>query len=306
MQKEILEETIVSILEEELGNYTKRTKQGEYTFRCPFCSHRKPKLDVNVLLNAWHCWICTKKGALPELLKLVKAPATSIKQVEAAYKKKTTTQTPNRTVQPLTLPKNFVRLSTPRSDPDFVRALKYVINVRGIKPRDILRYNIGYCDSGQYGGMIIIPSYDSSMRLNFFTGRSITTKRHKIPKVSKDVVGFEYLIDWNFPVNIVESPLDAIVTGSNSIPLYGKTIQNNVKKAIIANKVKRVNLILDPDAFVNSLDAAEYFMNNGVDVHLVRLTDGDPNELGYTKISTLIEQSKPLEFCNLLEYKFAI
>ncbi len=74
--------------------------------------------------------------------------------------------------------------------PDFRNAVSY-LKKRGIEKYDILRHSIGYCESGEYGGMIIIPSYDSSGELNYFTARSFydTDFKHKNPKVSKDIIG---------------------------------------------------------------------------------------------------------------------
>ena len=33
---------------------------------------------------------------------------------------------------------------------------------------DILKYRIGYCESGEYAGKIVIPSYDCNGQLNYF------------------------------------------------------------------------------------------------------------------------------------------
>ena len=43
----------------------------------------------------------------------------------------------------------------------------------GLTKEDIIRYNIGYCDTGMYSNRIIIPSYDRDNRINYFILRSV-------------------------------------------------------------------------------------------------------------------------------------
>ncbi len=38
-------------------------------------------------------------------------------------------------------------------------------------PEDIIKYNIGFCNEGPYGGRVIIPSYDDNGKLNYFIAR---------------------------------------------------------------------------------------------------------------------------------------
>ena len=44
---------------------------------------------------------------------------------------------------------------------------------RGINDKDILKYNIGYCDDGLYSNRIL-PSYDSDGQLNFLLEETST------------------------------------------------------------------------------------------------------------------------------------
>jgi|TARA_R110000851_G_scaffold257066_1_gene409570 hypothetical protein len=188
--------------------------------------------------------------------------------------------------------------------PDFRNAVKY-LKSRGIEKYDILRYSIGYCESGEYGGMIIIPSFDSSGELNYFTARSFydTNFKHKNPKVSKDIIGYDLLVNWSEPINIVEGPFDALTVGENAIPLFGKMIQKSLRYKILQNRVERVNLLLDSDARAKSLEHAEFLMNNNIEVHMVDMEDSDPSDLGRSKVLELISKSSKLTFGKLMEYK---
>ena len=52
----------------------------------------------------------------------------------------------------------------------------------------LTKYNLGYCEYGNYKNMIIIPSYDENGKLNYFTGRSFEKdpyRKYRNPEVIK-------------------------------------------------------------------------------------------------------------------------
>ena len=97
---------------------------------------------------------------------------------------------------------------------------------RGFNSEDIDRYNLGYCSEGIYNNRIIIPSYDSDGKLNYFVGRDFynSSFKYKNPPVPKDVIGFDLYVNWSLPIILVEGVFDAMSIKNNSIPLFGKTI----------------------------------------------------------------------------------
>ena len=169
----------------------------------------------------------------------------------------------------LSLPSGFISFMNGNpKDPDFINAFHYLTKIRNITKYDILKHNIGYCDKGPYAGMIIIPSYDSNGQLNFFTGRTYYNERsfkHKNPKVSKDIIGFDLFINWNEPITIVEGAFDALAIKRNAIPLFGKKMLNQLKTKIITSRVRQVNIALDDDAVLDALEICEYLISNGVE-----------------------------------------
>ena len=57
------------IVDGHLGTGTPGNK-GETAYYCPFCSHHKKKLQVNFVLEKFHCWVCNTKGSsIANLLK---------------------------------------------------------------------------------------------------------------------------------------------------------------------------------------------------------------------------------------------
>ena len=256
------------------------------SFKCPLCNHYKHKLEVDLSSQYWHCWVCNAKGRkLYTLFKKINATLTQIKDLNKFVDSYIPVK--EEKAEHVSLPSEFkLILNGNKNNPEFRNAIMYLKN-RGITRHDIVRYGIGYCETGPYEKMIIIPSYDRNGKLNFFTGRSYykdATFKHKNPKVSKDIIGFDLFIDWNQPITIVEGAFDAIAVKRNAIPLFGKIILNNLKKEIIERKVEDIYIALDTDARDKALDICQYFINNGIRVYLIDLGDKDPSDLGYKNI----------------------
>jgi len=157
--------------------------------------------------------------------------------------------------------------------------------------------------------MVIIPSYDEKGMLNYFVGRSYydTDFKHKNPKTSKDVIGFELLVNWNEDINICEGVFDAIAIGENSIPIFGKFMPKSLKIKIKENNVKRVNIVLDNDAKNEAVKLCEYLQSENIDVRIIEMNDDeDPSTLGHEKINDLISKSETVDFAKLLEMKFGL
>ena len=130
--------------------------------------------------------------------------------------------------------------------------------------------------------------------------------KHKNPPVTKDIIGFENMINWRIPITIVEGAFDAITVRRNCIPLYGKVIMNNLKKMILQKGVKEIHLALDPDALKNTLQTAEYLMNEGVNVMVIPLQEKDPNDMGRQDFFNLVKTTNPLDLSSLVKLKFMI
>ena len=284
------------------------TSGNEATFSCPYCNHHKKKLVINVITQKWHCWVCGVKGVGAERIFKKIGAAGKIKELHSLTDVKRKTDD-SKDIQHVALPLEFKPMVNGSvNNPEFRNAAKY-LKSRGITKTDVLRYNIGFCDSGQYNGMVIIPSYNKEGILNYFVGRSYydTDFKHKNPKTSKDVVGFEMLINWKEDINICEGVFDAIAIGENSIPIFGKFLPKSLRSTIKENDVKRVNILLDSDAKNESIKLCEYLQSENIDVRIIEMKDDeDPSTLGHEKITKLISKSKTVDFAKLLEMKFGL
>ena len=299
--------SLISLLDSVLGKGKTNTNDN-IAYCCPFCHTQKKKLEVNLITQYWHCWVCNASGRkLSVLFRKLNVHRDKIAQLlkivdETEYKPtKTTTDTPV-----VALPDEYRPLwIIDKTSPEYRNAIYYLKN-RGITIKDILKYRIGYCRKGPYAKKIIIPSYDANGSLNYFVARAYYDSdlfKHKNPKVSKDIVGFELQINWTMPIILVEGAFDAIAIKRNAIPLFGKTISNTLKKRIVEKGVKDIYICLDLDARKQALEAAEYFISNGVNVYFVDLTDKDPSKLGFLKIKELIDLTPQLTANRLIEEK---
>jgi DNA primase len=291
----------------------KPTSGTNYSYNCPFCNHYKPKLEINFQeneegVNHWHCWVCNKKGKkLVSLFKAVSAPDHKIQElknyVKVSYQEEHGVKT-----EALALPKEYKTLHDASTSEVTVRqALRY-LRERGITPTDIKRYSLGYCESGRYKDMIIIPSYDENGVLNYFVGRNFGPGdiKYKNPQASKNIIGFDLLINWDSPIILCEGTFDAMAIKRNAIPLLGKTLPEKLMKKIVSSSVKQIFIALDNDALKQAIQYCETLLNHGKEVFLVDLNEKDPSELGFANFAKLLHTSTPLTFRTLMEKKFEL
>ena len=301
---------IRSYLDQHFGTGTPH-KNGEVSYYCPFCNHYKKKLQVNIKTQRWHCWIDGHNGkSLVNLLKKSKASEQIVQRVSDLVEFTPKSSQNSVEEKRVVLPENYIPMWKGNdSSPHYRNALYYLLNKRNLTKFDILKYQIGYCEDGEYSGMIIIPSYDENNMLNYFVGRSYYPEaayKHKNPEVSKDVIGFESNIDWTEPITIVEGAFDAMATKRNVIPLFGKKIMPKLRQKIVENKVKTLYISLDKDALSDAISEVEFFMNSGIDVRLVTLPGKDPSETGFVEMNKIISQTNTFDLFDLVTLKMSL
>ena len=306
----MINQSLVSLANSVLGT-GKATARGNYAYHCPLCHHAKPKLEINMTENtkgenAWHCWVCDKKGKkLYQLFKAVEVSPEIMAELKAIVKY-TGPETDVKVEEKLKLPKEFQPLTNIQKSNIIGRHALAYLKSRGITEEDILKYGIGYCETGRYANMVIIPSYDVKGNINYFTGRSFEKEpsvKYRNPTVSRDIIPFELFINWDLPLILCEGPFDAIAIKRNVIPLLGKNIQSNLMKKIVMSSVEKIYIALDRDAQKQALDFCEKLMNEGKEVYLVDMRDKDPSEMGFAGFTNLIQGTYPLTFSGLLEKK---
>ena len=301
------EDRLVYLLESLLGRSKTARGGDEAVFNCPNCNHRKKKLTLNKLTQKYQCWVCGFKGARAlQLLKFIKGPYTAfqeLKDIDSQYNFKSLTPVVKSKDQ-LKLPEGFTPLIKGRGLTRD-KAYNYLLS-RGITSQDVVKYNIGYIEEGPLNNFIITPSYDRDGFLNYWVGRSFDPNsyhKHKLPPASKDIIGFDMLINFNLPLILCEGAFDAIALKRNAIPLFGKKISKTLYKELVRSKVKQIYLALDQDAILDSLQYAKELMAYGKEIFLLELEGKDPSEIGFEVMTNILQKATPLNFQELVKKK---
>jgi DNA primase len=250
---------------------------SERLFYCPYCKHHKRKLSVNVDKNVYKCWVCDTNGR--NLRRIVRRFGSHTQLAE--WDKLTQQvnindfynifeeilQEPEQIVE---LPKALISLANKDLPFSALKALKY-LKKRGVTEKDIVKWKIGYCDSGPYAGRIIIPSFNNDGHANYYIARTYDSgwPRYKNPTVSRDIVFNELYVDWDEDIVLVEGAFDAIVAG-NAIPLLGSTLRE--KSALfqkIVQKDAAVFLALDADVAKKENRIIKLFLKYGIELYKI-------------------------------------
>jgi len=296
---------LLTLIESIIGK-GKKLRNEEVAFHCPFCHHHKKKLQINLNTQLWQCWVCGSKGRkIYQLFRKLKASKKFFEKLNE-YTGDSDYTPSEKKYDNVKLPDEYKRMiNVEKNNPEFRNALHY-LRSRNITKEDILKYDIGYCETGPYTKMVIIPSYDNNGELNFFTGRSYykdSSFKHKNPQVSKDIIGLELYINWEEPIILVEGVFDAMAVKRNVIPLFGKLVLDKLKTMVVKNGVKDIYVALDKDARKKALTVCDYFYSNGINVYLVDLDDMDPSDLGFDQITKIIKETKIMSQMDLMQMK---
>jgi len=302
---------LLGYIENLLGKGSPRARDN-YAFHCPFCNHRKPKLEIKMATdekggNPWECWVCNTRGlTIKSLLKQLKVPRDTAVEILNHVRKGEKVYYEENTV--VKLPEEFQPLFLASQQSVIANKLRNYLYARGLSDTDIIRYNIGYCTKGEYEGRLIIPSYDENNQLNYFVGRTYENSyiKYKNPPSSRDVIIFENTINWNKPIVLVEGVFDAMAVRRNAIPILGKNIAPRLIKKIISSNVEDIYIALDKDALKRAISFSEKFLNMGKKVYLVELDDKDPSEMGFETFTKHIQNAQELELSGLMRYKFEL
>ena len=314
---------VVTILNKALNQFARIRKGTDAVYYCPACNHYKRKLEINLNTGKYHCWVCGLSGtSLKTLFKklhlssellsqiykntdsLKKLPPSDISLISQLFNE----GKPESTAEPVFLPDEYTSFFENSISTIGKHALNY-LKSRGITKYDILRYNIGYCERGHYKNRVILPSYDKYGNLNFFSSRCIYDDmwmKYINSSTSKNIIGFELLLDYTQPVTVVEGAFDAIAIRNNVVPLFGKTLSSKLKCAFISNDVKRVNVVLDNDAIEDSVKICEFMLKNNIETKLVQLDGKDPSVLGFDKSWDMINSTPVLDFETFFKTKLSI
>lgn len=244
----------VAILTRALGPGSLDRKGLNASFRCPNCGNsKKQKFVVRIDTGQYHCWVCDARGASVSriLRKLSPEVADAWERIAGTYQRRFLDETP--APASVELPPGFRLLaeSLNSTDPDVRDCIAYV-SERGLGLRDMWYFRLGFAKRGRFSRRVIMPSFDSEGKLNYWTARAIDDKqfgKYVNPPVPRGEFIFNELnIDWREEVTLVEGPFDLTKCDSNATAILGS---NMSKKSAIFQAIARnrtpVVLALDSD-----------------------------------------------------------
>ena len=255
---------LVDILEGFLGEHRKHNEDtGQISFDCIACSEEKGllegdgkgNLEINYHRNVFKCWACqdtnNMRGPVTKLIKRYGTPK-NLRDYLLIKPDADSVTTKEHAEIEVVLPEVYKKLSEcTGKEFKYKEAITYLRN-RGITDDIIREFDIGYTFKGKYFNRIIIPSYDSEGKLNYFIARWFDKEYNKLkylnPVAEKQEIVFnEGRVNWDATIYLVEGTTDHIVT-PNSIPLLGKFISDKLLYLLQEKAQSYVVIVLDDDA----------------------------------------------------------
>jgi len=302
---------LVDILEGFLGEVRKHNEDtGQISFDCPACSYEKNmfdgdgkgNLEINYNRSVFHCWSCGEvnhmQGPVTKLIKKYGSPK-NLRDYLLLKPDADIMVGKERTEIIVELPESYKKLSECTSKNfRYDMAMSY-LRERGITDDIIKEFDIGYTIKGKHFNRIIIPSYDSEGKLNYFIARWFAREKTKLKYLNPDVEKQEIIfnegkINWDATIYLVEGVTDHIVV-PNSIPMLGKYISPLLLEMIYDKSTANIVILLDDDALKDAIHL--YKQINFGDLH-DRVRICIPPE-GYDP-SKIFEKYGPKGIVNLL------
>jgi DNA primase len=252
-------DALIELLEDVLGDHGLHyPNRGQISFNCPVCDDERNKhnLEVNYFNNVYKCWSCSdSEGTHGSLGKLFDKYGNKKNKKLYNILKPETVQVKEKKLPKLRLPEGYKKFSeVSQVYPVRRQAMNYLKN-RGITDEMVEKYQIGFCDTGDHNGRIIIPSYNKKNELNYYISRSWDPNsryKYKNPIAPKDeIIFWENIIDWSKDIYLVEGVFDGLFL-PNSIPMLGKHMSQVLFEEIYNNAKGDIVICLDADAWSNA------------------------------------------------------
>ena len=301
-----LDKNKLSFIKRVFGSCTEGRDGLNVAVKCPACDKgsSKKKLEVRVSDGTFHCWVCGFKGrSLLTVLK--KYNPSHINEHNKLYGKKTSTSSASNKKEVhevISLPQGFSLLTKYANkkliDPDVKDTIDYV-RKRGLTIRDFWYYKLGTCTTGRFRRRVILPSFDGTGILNYYTARSIDSDikmKYMNSKVSKTEIIFnEINLNWQKEMTLVEGPFDMVKCDDNSTCLLGSHLPVNslLFQKLIQNKTPVV-LALDPDAETKMHEIARNLSSYDVPVRVANISGfNDVGEMSKKQFLITKSTAKP-------------
>lgn len=288
-------------------------RKGWLKGNCPICG-KEDKYGIHLGENRTNCFVC---GYNDKPLEVILKKERFSKYTEVWGYLKTfegleylePKYTPRLEIPTITLPESFHSLSD-TSNQFGKSAYNYIKYKRKLDPDLLSKRGYGYCTEGRWCGYLIIPFYQNN-RLIYYIGRTFLDIGTKFQNPQEDEVGIgKSHIFFNIDslalyddIFLVESVLNAETLGEEALVSLGKFVSSYQLSLIIKSSINSITLLLDPDAYYQSIKLALQLVPYKK-VKVVNLPeDKDVNDLGYEETMKYVNQEKFLNYNEILRLK---
>jgi hypothetical protein len=275
------------------------TRKGEFGFACPgkpgaggcpSLKSGKAKLWVNPDNDRFNCWVCGFHGGS---LAILMVPGS--KEIEDYLESRPADARPQEEEKPLcfTLPPGFTPFGLRGSTSE--GPYRSYLTRRGVTEVTMSLYRMGYVDTGDLAGRVVVPSFDSLGSINFWSARTIwndTRPTYKLPHATKNIVSNEHMVDWTEPVYLVEGIFDEMAIGPQAISLYGKFMQPLLAQRLVERRPPIVYVCLDTDARGEAMGLMRRLVGYDIPCALVDLPGKDPGSIGAEAVTKAAELAR--------------
>jgi len=289
------------------GQLTKNQK--DFSVCCPICNPKnklKKKLVIRVKDDVCHCWTCGYRSHSLASLIIRFSSRSELEYYKQHYKRFTKIPQEVEEIK-LEIPKNSQLIVNSYQNYKFKNHYNY-LKQRNVTEEDMWRYKIFVSSCFEWRNRVIVPSFCSEGKLNFYVGRAIDNnwQRYKNPDCNKDIIFNELLLDWKSPLVICEGVFDCFNCGENTTCLLGSDLNENSQlfTQILLNDSKII-LALDHDMlFKKTINIYKKLKNYNISSSIVILPEGkDPGELSKEEFKTLKENAISPDWQELYKLK---
>jgi len=282
-------------------------RSGQFKINCinPNCDDETGNLEISLEKKIFHCWKCSYKGTLRQLLKDYLGWSPNVDEYVSpedlrkygSQEFESQEEKVKRVVEFKGLPEDYKYLGAELPSLVGQKALKYTLS--RISLDEVKKYRIGYCGIGKYKWRVIIPVFEKG-KVFYFVTRSFMTgvlPVYKYPNKEECGTGKNDIVfnidgarNEGYAV-ITEGVFDAIRVGEMGVAILGTELSD--EQLIKLLDVKKVYVLLDKDAIDKAIKIARRFQSYKVDVRVAVPPKGDPADYSREVIHGWLRDAPP-------------
>lgn len=193
------------------------------------------------------------------------------------------------------------------------QSIRGYVTKRGFRLDQMVKAGVGYCNSGDFFGYLIIPFYYRG-QLRYYNARQVygNGPRYNNPTTDITGVGKEFIIYNHDALSlynslfICEGALNALTLGERAIATMGKAVSAYQINELIKSPVERFIILLDSDAKAQAINLGLKLVPYKK-VKVVFLPDDkDVNDLGRSRTLSYVYATRYQDYNDLIKLRNSI